>query len=110
MTTLKLPEKTVGETSQKTVGETSQTAQKPPVRRAGPARRQHVAATKNANRDMNIAPTKSVGAQLIARKEPKATDAAPHPENQRQRNHRFDGKPRQAQASNGPRDASGRGQ
>lgn len=71
-------------------------AARPPVRRADPAKRPRVAATKNdnANRDMNIAPTKSVGAQLIARKEPKTTDAAQRPENQRQRNHRFDGKPR----------------
>ena len=73
------------------------TAARPPVRRADPAKRQRVATTKNdnANRDINIAPAKSVGAQLIARKEPKATDAAPRPENQGQRNHRFDGKPRQ---------------
>lgn len=70
------------------------TAARPPVRRADPARRPRVAATKNdnANRDMNIAPAKSVGVQLIAQKEPKATDAAQCPENQRQRNHRFDGK------------------
>ena len=93
MTTLKLNKKA---TETPTANASKPGLAKHPVRPVDPAKRSRVAAPKNdnANRDMNIAPTKSAGAQLIARKEPKATDAAPRPENQRQRNHRFDGKPR----------------
>jgi 23S rRNA pseudouridine2604 synthase len=90
MTTLKLNKK-AAETP------TANDASKPglakrPVRPLDPAKRSRVAAPKNANtnRDMNIVSTKSAGVQSIVRKEP---DAAPRPENQRQRNHRYDGKP-----------------
>ena len=62
--------------------------EKSPVRRADPATRSR-AKPPAQDRHEGVPPTKPVGATPSSRPE-----AAPRPENQRQRNHRFDGKPK----------------
>src|SRR5665647_1122090 len=73
---------------------------KHPVRPVDPAKRSRVKPSAQ-DRHEGVPPTKAVGATPSSRQE---ADAAPRPENQGQRNHRFDGKPCLLYTSPSPRD------